>query len=85
MLQKNQFADRIGGLVDRGEGKDPTTRNAIFMWKDTIPFRVIYNYHGSDLSEVQRKQRNCGFRNVTRVGRGSKKIYRYAVAVNARF
>jgi hypothetical protein len=28
------------------------------MWNDTKTFRVISNYHGSDLVEVQRKQKN---------------------------
>ena len=57
--------DRIGGQIKRGEGKDPTPRKAIFMWKDTKDFRVIFNYHGSDLSEVHRMKRKGGIRNVT--------------------
>jgi hypothetical protein len=63
--RQNKFVGRIGGQIERGEGEDPTPRKAIFMWKDTKPFRVISNYHGSDLSEVQRKKRNGSVRNVT--------------------
>jgi hypothetical protein len=57
--------DRIGGQIKRGEGKDPTPRKAIFIWKDTKAFQVISNYHGSDLSVVQRMKRNGGVRNLT--------------------
>jgi hypothetical protein len=64
--RKNQFVGRIGGQIDRGEGKHPTPCKAIFMWKDTKTFRVISNYHGSDLTEVQRMNRNGDIRNVTR-------------------
>ena len=56
---------RISGRIKREEGEEPTPRKAIFMRKDTKAFRIISNYHGSDLSEVQRKMRNGGFRNVT--------------------
>jgi hypothetical protein len=56
---------RIGGQIDRGEGEDPTPRKAIFMWKDTKAFRVISKYHGSDVTEVQRMNRNGDIRSVT--------------------
>ena len=62
---KNKFVGRISGRIKREEGEEPTPRKAIFMRKDTKAFRIISNYHGSDLSEVQRKMRNGGFRNVT--------------------
>jgi hypothetical protein len=64
-LRKNQFVGRIGGQIDRGEGEDPTPHKVIFIWKDTKAFRVISNYHGSDLTEVQRMNRNGDIRNVT--------------------
>jgi hypothetical protein len=48
-LRKDQYVGRIGG-------KGP--RKAIFMWHDTKTFRVISNYHGSDLVEVERRQKD---------------------------
>ena len=62
-LRQNQFVGRIGGQIDRGE--DPTPRKAIFTRKDTKAFRVISNYHGSDLTERQRMNRNGDIRNET--------------------
>jgi hypothetical protein len=35
------------------------------MWYDTKAFRVISNYHGSDLVEVQRKKKNGKFKMKT--------------------
>jgi hypothetical protein len=35
------------------------------MWHDTKTFRVISNYHGSDLVEVQRKQKDDKYKMKT--------------------
>ncbi len=55
-LRKDNFVGNIGG-------KGP--RKAVFMWYDTKAFRVISNYHGSDLVEVQRKKKNGKFKMKT--------------------
>jgi hypothetical protein len=48
-LEKDDFVGRIGG-------KGPC--KAVFMWYETKAFRVISNYYGSDLVEVETKQKN---------------------------
>ena len=52
-LRKYDFVGRIGGKVPR---------KGVFMWYDTKALWVISNYHGSDLVEVQRKQKNGRFK-----------------------
>jgi hypothetical protein len=55
-LRKDDFVGRIGG-------KGP--RKAIFIWNDTKTFQIISNYHGSDLVEVQRKQKYGSYKMKT--------------------
>ena len=55
-LRQDQYVGRIGG-------KGP--RKAIFMWHDTKTFRVISNYHGSDLVEVERRQKDGKYKKKT--------------------
>jgi hypothetical protein len=43
-------------------GEPGTGRKGLFIWKDTKPFRVASNFHGSEAVKVQRKQRYGSFR-----------------------
>lgn len=54
-LRPDEFAAKFGG-------EPGTVRKGIFIWRDTKAFRVASNYHGSDIVEVERKQRDGSFK-----------------------
>jgi hypothetical protein len=43
-------------------GEPGTRRKVLFIWKDTKPFQVASNFHGSEVVKVQRKQLEGSFR-----------------------
>ncbi len=60
LLESDRRKDDSFGRIG---GKGP--RKAVFMWYDTKAFRVISNYHGSDLVEVKSKQKDGSFKKKT--------------------
>jgi hypothetical protein len=51
-----------GRICGKFGGEPGTGRNGLFIWKDTKPFWVTSNFHGSEVVKVQRKQRDGSFR-----------------------
>ncbi len=54
-LPQEEFVAKFGGEPGTG-------RKGVFIWKDTKPFRVASNFHGSGAVKVQKKQRDGSFR-----------------------
>jgi hypothetical protein len=54
-LQQDEFVAKFGG-------EPGTCRKGIFIWRDTKAFRLASNYHGSEVVQVERKQRDGSFR-----------------------
>jgi hypothetical protein len=54
-LPQDEFVAKFGGEPGTG-------RKGVFIWKDTKPFRVASNFHGSEAVKVQRKQRDGSFK-----------------------
>ena len=50
-LEEGEYRAKFGG-------EPGSCRKSIFIWKDNAIFRLMSNYHGSDIVKVQRKQRD---------------------------
>lgn len=57
-LKLDEFKAKLGGELG-APGKN------IFFWTETWPFRVISNYDGSEVVEMQRMHSDSKFKNKT--------------------